>query len=29
MAAIPEQYQDLLTTEKKAFATIATVQPDL
>lgn len=28
MAAIPEQYQDLLTTEKKAFATIATVQPD-
>ena len=28
MAAIPEQFQDLLTTEKKAFATIATVQPD-
>jgi hypothetical protein len=28
MAAIPEQYQDLLTPEKKAFASIATVQPD-
>jgi PPOX class probable F420-dependent enzyme len=28
MAAIPEQYLDLMTTEKKAFATIATVQPD-
>jgi PPOX class probable F420-dependent enzyme len=28
MTAIPEQYQDLLSTEKKAFAVIATVQPD-
>jgi PPOX class probable F420-dependent enzyme len=28
MAAIPEQYLDLMTTEKKAFAAIATVQPD-
>jgi PPOX class probable F420-dependent enzyme len=28
MAAIPEKYLDLLSPEKKAFATIATVQPD-
>jgi len=28
MAAIPEQYLDLLQDQKKAFANIATVQPD-
>ena len=28
MAAIPEQYLDLLEQTKKAFANIATVQPD-
>ena len=28
MAAIPEQYLDLLQPQKKAFANIATVQPD-
>jgi PPOX class probable F420-dependent enzyme len=28
MAAIPEQYLDLLSNDKKAFAAIATVQPD-
>ncbi len=28
MAAIPEQYLDLLQAQKKAFAHIATVQPD-
>jgi len=28
MSTIPDAYQDLLTQEKKAFATIATVQPD-
>lgn len=28
MAEIPEKYLDLLSPEKKAFATIATVQPD-
>jgi len=28
MAAIPEQYLDLLHPQKKAFAHIATVQPD-
>src|SRR5271156_6652351 len=28
MAAIPEQYLDLLQPPKKAFADIATVQPD-
>ena len=28
MAAIPEQYLDLLQPQKKAFAHIATVQPD-
>ncbi len=28
MAAIPEQYLDLLQSQKKAFAHIATVQPD-
>lgn len=28
MAAIPEKYLDLLQTDKKSFAHIATVQPD-
>lgn len=28
MATIPEKYLDLLTDEKKAFAILATVQPD-
>jgi len=28
MAAIPEKYLDLLADQKKAFASIATVQPD-
>jgi PPOX class probable F420-dependent enzyme len=28
MATIPDQYLDLLASEKKAFASIATVQPD-
>jgi PPOX class probable F420-dependent enzyme len=28
MAMIPDQYLDLLGSEKKAFASIATVQPD-
>ena len=28
MATVPEKHQDLLTYEKKAFANLATVQPD-
>ena len=28
MATIPEKYADLLSSEKKAFANLATVQPD-